>query len=190
MKLSAAEFIRGYIETHEGGLSLDKDDTGNWYKGALVGSKFGVTGAALAAYRGTPDISAHAMALLTIDEAVNIGLKLYYHDPHLDLLPWDPVTASVLDMAWGAGPGQATKLLQRMIGVADDGKVGRFTAAAYAQFVQHFGIEETARKWGAVRNAFYDNIIAIRPANAKYRNGWRNRTASFLPGTDWWRAAA
>lgn len=189
MKLTVAEFIRGYIETHEGGLSIDPDDAGNWYRGKLVGSKFGVTGAALAAYRRTPDITAADMKALSLDEAVKIGVKLYYDEPDFDLLPWDKVTASVLDMAWGAGPGQAIKLMQRMIGAADDGKLGRFTAQAYAEFVKHHGIEETARRWGTVRNAFYDNIIAVRPTNAKYRNGWRNRTASFLPDTKWWAAA-
>lgn len=189
MKLTVSQFIRGYIQAHEGGLSIDPADTGNTYRGKLVGSKFGVTGAALAAYRHTPEISAADMAALTIDEAVKIGVKLYYDEPGLSLLPWDAVIASVLDMAWGAGPGQAIKLLQRMIGANDDGKLGRFTAQAYAEYVQHHGLEATARQWGSVRNAFYDSIIAVRPTNAKYHNGWRNRTASFLPGTAWWSAS-
>jgi len=31
--MNPADFIRDYIETHEGGLSTDPDDTGNWHHG-------------------------------------------------------------------------------------------------------------------------------------------------------------
>lgn len=182
------DFIRGYIQTHEGGLSLDKADTGNWHHGALVGSNYGVTGDVLARHRGVPAVTAKDMAALTLDEAVTIGVEMFYRAPHFDLLPWNEVTASVLDMAWGAGPGQAAKLLQRMIGAVDDGQVGRGTASAYTQFLGTMPIEKVAAKWAEVRNAFYDRIIVSHPTNIKYRNGWRNRTASFLPGTPWWRS--
>lgn len=188
--MKPVDFIRHYIETHEGGLSLDPDDHGNWHRGVLVGSKFGVTGDVLAKARKVARVTPADMAALTIDEAVNIGLTLFYDAPDFDILPWDQAVASVLDMGWGAGPGQAIKLLQRMIGANDDGDLGPFTARLYRSFVASHGIEETARAYGRVRNAFYDSIIAIHPTNAKYRNGWRNRTASFLPGTPWWRSFA
>jgi hypothetical protein len=74
-----------------------------------------------------------------------------------------------------------------MVEVADDGKLGPYTARAYAEYLKDHGLEQSARDWANVRNAFYDRIIKVRPSNAKYRNGWRNRTASFLPGTAWWR---
>ncbi len=181
-------FIRHFIETFEGGLSLDTKDTGNFYRGVLVGSKFGVTGAALADYRGVKEISKADIANLTIEEAIKVGVELYYDRPDFDLLPWNPVTASWMDMGWGAGPVQAIKLMQRMIGVGDDGKMGRYTVAAYEDYLVDHGMEKTAQDWAEVRNAFYDLIIKKRPANAKYRNGWRNRTAGFLPGTAFWRA--
>jgi lysozyme family protein len=186
-------FIEGFITAHEGGLSMDPVDTGNWFyeKGqpkVLVGSKYGVTGAALAAYRGVNRITPEDMGKLTLDEAVKCGVKLYYDKPDFDLLSWNQVTASIMDMGWGAGPGQAIKLLQRMIAVADDGSIGGFTARAYDQFLHDHGLEEAAQRWAGIRNGFYDQIIVARPANAKYRNGWRNRTASFLPGTAWWKA--
>ncbi|WP_181008617.1 glycosyl hydrolase 108 family protein [Sphingomonas montanisoli] len=191
--MKPALFIRNFIETHEGKLSLDPDDTGNWFyeKGrpaVLVGSKFGVTGAALAKFRGVKRITPGQMRDLTIEEAVNVGLKLYYDEPDIDLLPWNQVTASIMDMLWGAGPGQGAKLMQRMIGVNPDGNIGQLTAAAYDQFLKAHGLEKAAVMWAEVRNAFYERIIASRPTNAKYRRGWRNRTASFLPGTTWWKS--
>jgi len=188
--MTPKDFIRDFIETHEGSLSIDPDDSGNWSRGVLVGSKFGVTGDVLAKHRKVRSVTPAQMAALTLDEAVRVGLDMFYDAPDFDLLPWDQAVASVMDMGWGAGPGQAVKLLQRMIGAHDDGDIGPFTAKLYRSYVASHGIEATARAYGKVRNAFYDNIIAIHPKNAKYRNGWRNRTASFLPGTSWWRRFA
>jgi lysozyme family protein len=186
--MKPADFIRGYIQAHEGGLSVDRDDRGNWHHGALVGSKFGVTGDVLARYRGVPAVAAGDVVALTLDEAVSIGMDLFYKAPHFDLLLWDRSIASVVDMGWGAGPAQAMKLLQRIIGARDDGQVGPITARSYVTYVSAKGEEAAARAYAAARNAFYDNIIAIHPTNAKFRGGWRNRTASFLPGTAWWRS--
>ncbi|RVT89510.1 glycosyl hydrolase 108 family protein [Sphingomonas crocodyli] len=189
--MDVAQFIEGFITDHEGGLSVDTDDTGNWFheKGRspiLVGSKYGVTGATLAAFRKVPRVTAIDMALLKKAEAVRIGVHLYYEQPDFDLLPWNQLTASLVDMGWGAGPGQATRLFQRMIGANDDGRMGPRTVAAFHQFVKAHGLMDAAVRWGEARAAFYERIIAVRPTNAKYRNGWRNRTASFLPGMDWW----
>ncbi|MEO7691268.1 MAG: glycosyl hydrolase 108 family protein [Sphingomonas sp.] len=185
--MKPADFIRDYIKTHEGGLSLDPVDHGNWHNGVLVGSNFGVTGDVLAKARQVNKVTPADMAALTLDEAVSIGCRLFYAMPHFDLLPWDPAVASVLDMGWGAGPGQAIKLLQRMIGANDDGQLGPYTARLYRSYVADHGIEATARAYGDVRIAFYSRIIAIHPSNEKYRKGWRNRAISFLPGTPWWR---
>jgi len=183
---SPCEVIEGYIRAHEGGMSVDPVDTGNWFRGVLTGSKYGVTGATLAKYRGVRAVTQAQMRALTLDEAIDIGMKLYFDQPDIDLLPWNQVSGSILDMGWGAGPGQAAKLLQRMIGANDDGDIGPRTAEAYLDYLRNHGLEKTARDWAKVRDGFYDLIIRRRPANAKYRRGWRNRTASFLPGTAWW----
>ncbi|MEO6217739.1 MAG: glycosyl hydrolase 108 family protein [Sphingomonas sp.] len=188
--MKPADFIRDYIKTHEGGLSVDRDDTGNWHKGKLVGSKFGVTGDVLAKARGVAKVTYDEMVALTLDEAVSIGCRLFYAVPHFDLLPWDQAVASVIDMGWGAGPGQAIKLLQRMIGANDDGQLGPYTARLYRSYVANHGLEATANAYGAARNAFYDLIIHLHPSNAKFHDGWHNRSNSFLPGTAWWRRFA
>ena len=178
-------FIADYISRWEGGLSLDKADTGNWIDGELIGSKYGVTGAALAKHRGVSagSISAKQMADLTIDEAVAIGKELYYDAPGFGRLPWNRVTASIVDFGWGAGPVQAIKIMQRMIGAGDDGKIGPETIRKYGDWLE----ASKAEQWAERRNAFYDLIIKNRPANAKFRNGWRNRTAYFEPNSSWWR---
>lgn len=186
--ITPAELIRGFIGAHEGGLSLDPKDHGNHFEGQLIGSKYGVTGAALAAYRKrngiqTP-VNKQTMAELTLEEAVDVGVQGYYAAPGFGQLPWNRVTMSVVDMGWGAGPRQAIKLLQRMIGATQDGDIGPATAAAYAAFLEEHGEEETARRYGAVRDRFYDALNQPR-----FTKGWKNRTASFLPGTPWWKGA-
>ncbi|AHE52650.1 glycosyl hydrolase 108 family protein [Sphingomonas sanxanigenens] len=183
-----ADFIGGFIDAHEGGLSMDPADNGNWTggkrnSGTLVGSKFGVTPGAVAVYRDVPasSLTKADIANLTRDEAVAIGVANYFKAPGFDKLPMNRVTLSVVDMGWGTGPGQAVKLLQRMVGVADDGKLGPATAAAYAAWLGKVGEEHGARQWGDVRNAFYRAINQPR-----FLKGWINRTSSFLPGTKWW----
>jgi lysozyme family protein len=202
--MTPREFIGKFIEAHEGGLSMHPADNGNWYsaarykqrlpqvrgQGALVGSKFGVTAYALADYRGTTTIDADDIAGLSFSEAVDVGMKLYYTQPGFGRLAWNRVTASILDKAWGSGPGQAIKLMQRMIGVGDDGKLGAVTAAAYAEFIRQHGEEEAAARWADVRIAFDQRLASNEGPNdpdRKFINGWNNRTRSFLPGTPWWR---
>lgn len=190
--MTREEFFRDYITTWEGGLSLDPDDAGNWFAArgcapVLTGSKYGVTAAALAAFRGCASVGAGDISALTLDEAVRLGKRLFYETPGIDLLPWDGLVASMVDFGWGAGPVQAIKLLQRLVAVADDGQVGAFTARAYAQFVASHGLEGAAGRWQATRDGYYRTIVARRPVNAKYLRGWTRRSAYFAPGTTWWR---
>lgn len=195
-------FFRDYISTWEDGgctdpsktHSLDPVDNGNWTggtcgTGACVGSNHGVTAAALAAFRGVPvdSITTAVMHALTLDEAARIAAKLYYHAPGLDRLPWDPVVASVIDFGWGAGPGQAIKLLERMVSVVPDGKLGLVLIGAYTAYLAKHGLIETASAWLAVRNGFYTRLVIAKPDNARFLKGWLRRSAYFAPGGDWWK---
>ncbi|MFS0736918.1 glycosyl hydrolase 108 family protein [Sphingomonas sp. 1P06PA] len=186
---TVAEFIGGFIRAHEGGLSMRADDNGNYQGGRrgvgkLIGSKFGVTGPALAAYRGVDpySITADDIANLTIEEAIKVGVRGYYERPRFDLLPWNRVTASVVDKGWGSGPAQAIKLLQRMVGVADDGKMGPATASAYRDWLGRHGEEAAAHQWADVRIKFDTSL-----GQPQFLKGWNSRSRSFLPGTAWWR---
>ena len=185
--MSPQDTIRAYIQTHEGGYSNDPVDRGNYHHGALIGSKYGVTGDVLASFRGVPAVTAADIINLSLDEAVQIGLKLFYRGPHLDLLLWNHVTASVLDMCWGAGPVQGVKLLQRCAGAADDGQCGPGTAAAYAAWITRVGESAAAQAYADARNHFYAQICLIHPENNRFLKGWQNRSNSFLPASPWWQ---
>ena len=186
-------FCIDFISQWEGKLSLDRDDAGNWSTGkkgvgTLIGSNYGVTAAALAKHRNVSvgGISASAMANLTLDEAADIALSLYYYAPKLNLLPWNRVTASIFDAGWGMGPTQAIKLWQRLIGVADDGKIGPATAAASSAYRSKVSEEGAAAQWGIERILFYISISQPPSTNIRFLKGWTNRTRYFLPGGEWW----
>lgn len=189
-----ADFIAGFIDAHEGDLSMDPMDNGNWTGGRrnvgnLVGSKFGVTPGAVAMYRGVPvsSITRADIANLTRQEAIAIGVKNYYEQPGFAALPLNRVTLSIVDKGWGSGPRQAIKLLQRMIGASADGKIspGGETVQKYTAWLAGRSEEDAARQWAQVRIAFDSSL-----GQPRFIRGWNNRTNSFLPGTPWWKAWA
>lgn len=197
-------FIAGFIDNHEGGLSLDAKDAGNWFDagrwargermtrgaGALVGSKFGITGGALATYLKTPAaVTATRIAAITRIETIDIGVELYYRRPGLAKLPWNRVTAAVLDMGFNAGSGTANKLLQRAIGAVDDGKIGPVTVAVFRDQVDRFGEEKVMAAFTLQRERYYSEIASNEGPNdpdKRFLKGWLNRARSFLKGTAWW----
>lgn len=171
--------------------STDKDDPGNFFKGALIGSTFGVTGAALAKHRKTNSITFTDMANLKIEEAADIFLADYYYAPNLHLLPWNRVTASIVDFGWGAGPQQSIKLLQRMLDAPTvDGIItpGGATIAKYTALTQSEGEVFMAGAWWTTRDCFYELIIDKDAIKAKFEKGWDNRSFDYTPRSDWWKA--
>lgn len=199
--MTPEQFAINFIQRWEDGGSTDpakthsmtRADAGNWSggvvgSGALIGSNHGVTPAALAAFRKVPVnlITYQVMNALTIDEAAQIALARYYHAPRIDLLPWNQLSASVFDMGWGTGPGQAIKLLQRMVGTPDDGKMGPATASAVATHVLAHGLEAAAWQFAFIRARFYALITKKTPGNIAFLDGWLNRTQDFAPVSPWW----
>ena len=65
-------------------------------------------------------------------EAEAILSAQYFDTVHFDALP-SGVDYAVADYAVNSGPGRAAKVLQRVLGVADDGVIGTVTLAALAQ---------------------------------------------------------
>lgn len=83
-------------------------------------TKFGIT------KRDHPELDIKA---LTVGQAKDIYLKGYWLPAKCDNLPW-PLSAFVFDCAVNQGPGVAVKLLQKALGVAQDGVLGNNTLMA------------------------------------------------------------
>jgi lysozyme family protein len=120
-------FLDAFAKTvgHEGGLSKDPNDPGNWTggrvgAGQLKGTKFGISAKAYPLV----DIDS-----LTLGEAQIIYLRDYWQRLNCDSMP-APVDALLFDAAVNHGPANAVRILQRALEVADDGDFGPITTAA------------------------------------------------------------
>lgn len=178
------------IQTWEGLFQDQPEDEANWVNGRLVGTMRGVTPAVLAAHRGIPvgSVTADIMKTVTLAEAADIGLTRFYKGTGLDLLPWGPATAALVDIGWGSGPRQAVLFAQRLAGATDDGVVGAETIRLYTNWVARVGWEQATREVHRLRVSFYNLIIARKPKWEIYRKGWMRRADSMLPATVWWRS--
>lgn len=178
------------IQTWEGLFQDESQDEANWVNGSLVGTMRGVTPAVLAAHRGIPIgfVTRDTMKTVTLTEAAEIGVSRFYKGTGLDLLPWGPATAALVDVGWGSGPRQAILFAQRLAGATDDGVVGAETVRLYTNWVAQVGWEQATREVHRLRVAFYNLIIQRKPKWEIYRKGWMRRAGSMLPGTAWWRA--
>jgi lysozyme family protein len=106
---------------HEGDFSDHEDDPGGK-------TRYGVTEAVAreVGYKGD-------MRELPLDLAKRIYLERYWKPIRADDLP-PGIRYAVFDGAVNSGPAQATRWLQRALGVTADGVIGPQTmAAAYAQ---------------------------------------------------------
>lgn len=110
---------------HEGGYTDDRRDPGNWTGGKvgvgqLKGTKFGIA----ANTYPTLDIKN-----LTRAQAVEIYRRDFWERSRSDRLH-PAVGFQLLDGAVNSGIPQASRWLQRAVGVADDGIIGPVTLAA------------------------------------------------------------
>ncbi len=125
--MSASVFY-GFIDrslSHEGGFTADRRDPGNWTggrvgAGELKGTKFGIAANTYPTY----DIRN-----LTRPQAIAIYKRDFWERARCDRLP-AVIGFQLLDGAVNSGITQATRWLQRAVGVADDGMIGPVTLAA------------------------------------------------------------
>lgn len=147
---------------HEGGLSMDRADRGNWTsgtigKGQLKGTKYGISAMAYP----TLDIKN-----LTLEAAASIYRRDYWAKVKGDDLPAG-VDHAVFDFAVNSGPARAAMALQRCVGVADDGHIGPLTLAA----VNKQNPATLIGKLCSERLAFLRKISTW----PKYGKGWTKR---------------
>ena len=144
-------------------------------------TKFGVTQATLAGFRGRP-VTAADVAALERDEAERVYRKVYYEDT--GVAGW-PAAAQALgfDLYVQHRPKTVGRLVQQVLVTAGwplmvDGKIGPKTIAAMA---------EAAAEMGALfcdaicdeRAAYYLYLIDRDGKLAKFRDGWLWRAAEF-----------
>lgn len=133
--------VRNWMERILGveqGYSDDPTDPGNWTggkpgKGRLVGTKFGI---AANTYGDGPEVPGKGFVPiinLTAEDAVAVFRRDFLDPLRADRYE-DGVAFQLLDFAINSGPFQAIQSLQRAIGAAPDGIVGRETRGRLDQY--------------------------------------------------------
>lgn len=151
---------------HEGNYQNDYHDRGNWTtgrigEGELKGTKYGISAMSY------PHLDIRNLTKL---EAMVIYRRDFW-DRFGDNMP-AAVRFQLFDAGVNHGPGNAIRMLQRAVGVADDGRIGPVTEAA----VQMSGVDDTLMKFNAERIRFFTKLSTF----GKYGRGWMHRVADNL----------
>jgi lysozyme family protein len=119
-------------------------------------------------------ISKRAYPLLNIKSLTKeFAIELYrrdYWSAWYDSMPYE-VAAKTFDMAVNMGKAQAHKILQRAVGVVDDGVVGPKTVAA----TNAQNVDKTLANITEQQLKFYDKIIEKKPTSKVFLSGWTRR---------------
>lgn len=169
-----ADFVgcSAFTRVEEGGYVDDPRDTGNWTGGAvglgvLIGSNMGVGAPALAAWLKTSSLTIDTMRTLSFSVYSALARAQYWNPMACDDMP-PGADLMLFDFGWNRGVGTSIRLLQRVLGVSQDGICGPNTIRAAHRrpglgLVQDLATEQSA-SYRSLRNF---NI---------YGRGWLART--------------
>jgi hypothetical protein len=124
-------------------------------------TKFGV------AQKAHPNIVVRSLTLAQAEEIYKRG---YWDAVSGDKLNPD-VARYVFDIGCGSGPRKGALLLQRALGVNEDGVIGQQTIAS----ANATDSKELVAKLQKLRIDFYRSIVANDPSQSVFLNGWLNR---------------
>lgn len=146
----------------EGGWANHPNDPG----GATMK---GVTHKTYAQYLGR-DVTHDELRAISDEHLADIYRKRYWDACRCDALPGG-LDIAVFDTAVNAGPAQATRLLQRIVGVPADGAIGPKTIAAVNDYMADHGLHTLIEAYTEARHNFY----RLLPTYVHFGEGWRKR---------------
>jgi lysozyme family protein len=129
-------------------------------------TNLGVTQAVWEEWLGHP-VSENDMKALTADKVAPMYEMKYWRTSYCEKLP-QGLNLLVFSMAVNSGSGRAVKLLQRTLGLVEDGAIGPKTMAK----IQECSPVDLVEKYSATRKAFYEGLKTF-PIFGK---GWLART--------------
>ncbi|WP_245262674.1 glycoside hydrolase family 108 protein [Ensifer sp. BR816] len=166
----------------EGGYSNRSSDRGNWLHGALVGTKYGVTGATLAAHRGVKSVTADQVRAMSREEAVDIYRRSFWPQCGGDLLP-PGLDYAVFNSGGMSGPSRAVKILQSVLGVREDGHVGEQTLGAVRKYPG--GVSTLVHAYCDAYMRFLRSLTNAKTGFPVNGRGWTIRITGKDPKGEW-----
>ncbi len=150
----------------EGGFQKNPKDRGNYVKGRLVGTKYGISA------RSYPEVD---IPNLTVEGAKEIYFRDFWQKMKLHLLDNKELILKVFDMAINAGVAIAVKLLQQIIKTKIDGILGKKTAEAANKE------KKIVEMYKEKRIEYYKRICELDPSQKVFLRGWiaRAETLNF-----------
>jgi lysozyme family protein len=117
--------------------------------------------------RNYPDLN---IKCLTKEKAISIYYNDYWLPMKLDILNDEDLILQVFDMGVNAGPKTSIKLLQRLVGVPDDGLIGLKTVRAVSEFDGDILTEYMKR-----RKLYYVTLVQKKEQLRPFLKGWISR---------------
>jgi lysozyme family protein len=158
-----------YIRNNEGGYTNTPGDTGGETYMGISRNNFPNWDGWIEVDSAKPLVHGEIIDNVQLSGDVND----FYHDNF-----WKPISGDnisdqgaatyILDTAVNTGVKQAVKIVQRTIGVPDDGVFGPQSLSALNGGNWLSGIHTN-------RMAFYNNLVANNSNDAKFLNGWISR---------------
>jgi lysozyme family protein len=149
-----------FVLEMEGGYANHPSDPGG-------ATNFGITQLTYNQWRVAKGLKWANVRHITEEEVQAIYHERYWTDGHCDSLPW-PVSLAHFDACVNHGIGNATKLLQKALGVTPDGVIGPVTEAA----IHRADPDRLLNDMGWTRLRFYFDICQRRPASKVFLMGW------------------
>ena len=159
----------------EGGYSNRATDSGG-------PTKYGITHRTLAAHRGVRSVTADQVKALTLKEAEEIYVKSYWRQSGGDVLPVG-LDYAAFDFGVNSGPGTAVRKLQKILGVAQDGVIGKNTLYAVSNYPG--GTAKLIRDYCEERMRYLRSLTNPRTGFPVNGRGWTIRVTGIDPKGQW-----
>lgn len=164
------EIAHAPVAEIEGGYQNHPADRGNYNRrGELVGTNWGIAAFVAEEYFNRT-VTAEDMRTLKKSVALEIYRRKFWEPLRASEFPTQALANIVYDGFVNHGKW-GIRLLQRVLGVVEDGIVGPITLAS----IHAVGPEELYRAYYDARHAFYHAIVRNRPDQRVFLRGWMRR---------------
>lgn len=137
-------------------------------------TKGGITLDTLRVWRNYRYVSVDDLKALKEDEADAIYQFLYVQPFYV--ITDQALRHYLIDLGVLRGPRRAAQMLQEIVGVEADGRIGPVTLKAMKPFAKHLLVMLIGSRFTHIEGRVRED-----PTQRTFRNGWRKRNTRFLP---------